>query len=79
MPHDYKEIIAESEFLQLHRKHERRPQHLKEIIDYGESLRREMGDEAKMRKRAKEVKNIIKDFVTKMKESQNDTAHRSKN
>ena len=66
MPHDYREIVAESEFLQLHRKHERRPQHLKEMMDYGESLRREMGDEAKMRKRAKEVKNIIKAFKEKM-------------
>ena len=68
MPHDYKEIIAESEFLQLHRKHERRPQHLQEMMDYGECLRREMGDDAKMKKRAKEVKNIIKEFVAKSKE-----------
>ena len=67
MPHDYKEIVAESEVLQLHRKHERRPQHLQEMMDYGECLRREMGDDAKMKKRAKEVKNIIKDFVAKSK------------
>lgn len=66
MPHDYKEIIAESEFLQLHRKYERRPQHLQEMMDYGESLRREAGDEAKMKKRAKEVKEIIKRFKEKM-------------